>query len=85
MTKPRDDYAGHGVVVYERSQAEFHELIFSDPKQPFVVQKYVHNPLLIGGYKFHIRVYLVITSMFPLKAFVNRAGHILFATGESVS
>lgn len=33
-----------------------------------VVQRYVANPLLIDGYKFDLRVYVVVVSYDPLKA-----------------
>lgn len=37
-----------------------------------VVQKYLKNPLLLDGYKFDMRIYVLVTSVHPLEAFVYR-------------
>ena len=42
--------------------------------------RYLADPLLIGGYKFHFRIHLVITNLSPLEAFVQENGQCLFAT-----
>lgn len=81
VSKPKDDYGGHGVVVYSARSKIFRELIAEKPKKPFIVQEYIANPLLIGGYKFHMRMYLICTSVQkPVTAFVHRNGNILFST-----
>ncbi|CAL5992281.1 Tubulin_tyrosine ligase [Hexamita inflata] len=45
-----------------------------------VVQEYLHNPLLINGYKFDLRVYVLITSTSPLLAYVYPEGLVRFAS-----
>ena len=47
--------------------------------QEYVAQKYIQNPFLIKGRKFHMRFYLVITNMQPLHALLHREGLVLFA------
>jgi hypothetical protein len=37
-----------------------------------VVQKYLKNPLLLDGYKFDMRIYVLVTNLHPLEAFVYR-------------
>lgn len=89
VAKPKDDYGGHGVHVYSAKSKAFRTLIAENQykktancgKKPFIVQEYIDNPLLIGGFKFHIRAYLVCTSVHkPVTAFLHRNGNILFST-----
>jgi len=47
-----------------------------------VVQRYAHNPLLLNGYKFDLRLYVLVTSFNPLEAFVFEEGFARFSTGK---
>ena len=46
----------------------------------YIAQRYVTNPLLIRGRKFHLRLYLVITNLNPLRALLHKEGLVLFAS-----
>lgn len=48
--------------------------------QQFVCQVYLHQPLLIDGYKFDMRIYTLITSCDPLRIYVFNEGIARFAT-----
>lgn len=52
-----------------------HELDFTTTGT--FIQEYIDNPLLIDGYKFDIGVYIIITSIDPLRVYMYN-GDILF-------
>ena len=54
-------------------------------EEAYVVSRYVDDPLLIGGKKFDLRLYVVVTSFRPLRAFVSRLGFARFCAAKYVS
>jgi len=79
--KPRNDYGGKGIRVYKGTDPELVKAVQASDNEPrSLIQWYLPDPLLIGGYKFHMRIHLVITNLSPLEAYVQENGQCLFAT-----
>ena len=50
--------------------------------EPFIASRYLHNPLLINGLKFDVRIYVLITSMDPWRIYIYNEGLARFASEE---
>jgi tubulin polyglutamylase TTLL2 len=48
--------------------------------QQSVLQKYVHNPMLIKGMKWDMRIYVFIPKVRPLKIYLYKEGLVRFST-----
>jgi hypothetical protein len=44
-----------------------------------IISRYVHNPFLINGLKFDMRIYVCITSMDPWRIYIYNEGLVRFA------
>jgi len=79
--KPRNDYGGCGIRVYKGTDPELIKAVNASDSAPRnLMQHYIADPHLVGGYKYHMRIHLVITNLSPLQAFVQENGQVLFAT-----
>lgn len=47
-------------------------------KESYVISRYIDNPLLVGGKKFDMRLYVLVTSYSPLHAYLYKDGFSRF-------
>ena len=73
ICKPTDQSRGRGVFVFK-------DLKLLKYDCSCVVQKYVDRPFLIRGFKFDMRVYVLVTSYNPLTIYIYEEGLARFAT-----
>ena len=57
--KPIGKSRGRGITLIN----DMSDVVYSES---VVIQKYLKNPLLIKGYKFDMRIYVLVTSIQPL-------------------
>ena len=90
IMKPAGKAQGRGIFLFRKlkditdwkKEDYFHRDEEKDAKEPpetYVVQRYIDTPYLIGGRKFDIRVYVLVTSYSPLKVWLYRSGFARFS------
>jgi len=75
IVKPHASSQGKGIYLLKDLTQ-----LPSDENEINVVSRYIDNPLLIQGLKFDLRVYVLVTSFEPLRAYVYREGLTRFAS-----
>ncbi|PRP80001.1 hypothetical protein PROFUN_12288 [Planoprotostelium fungivorum] len=74
ISKPINLSRGRGIHVFKRKGYK------AEIDGPTVISKYVDNPYLINGFKFDMRIYVVLTSINPLRLYVYNQGLGRFST-----
>eukprot|EP00752_Nemacystus_decipiens_P002161 g2058.t1 len=75
IVKPSDSSRGRGVYLLR----ELGELAYD---RLSIVQRYISDPLTVGGYKADLRLYVVVTSLHPMTVSVYKDGIVRFATSK---
>ncbi|XP_063284061.1 tubulin polyglutamylase TTLL7 isoform X2 [Pelobates fuscus] len=73
IIKPANGAMGHGISLTrngEKLQAQDH----------LIVQEYIDKPFLMEGYKFDLRIYILVTSCDPLRIFIYNDGLVRMGT-----
>ncbi|XP_039766233.1 neugrin isoform X2 [Ornithorhynchus anatinus] len=73
ICKPDSGCRGRGIFI-TRNPREI------KPGEHMICQQYISKPFLVDGFKFDLRVYVLITSCDPLRIFVYEEGLARFAT-----
>jgi len=76
--KPCSQSCGRGIKVLGGDISEEDQKDLA--RKRGIVQRYIPNPLLINGYKFDLRVYVVVVSYEPLKVYINTEGLVRLST-----
>ena len=75
IVKPEAACQGKGIYITRRLED-------INPAEHLVVQRYMRSPYLVDGYKFDLRIYVLVASIDPLKVFIYDEGMVRFATEE---
>jgi tubulin polyglutamylase TTLL5 len=73
IVKPPNSSQGKGIYLLD----SLNEVQLSEN---VVVSKYIHNPYLIQGFKFDLRIYVLVTSMDPMRIYLYDEGLVRFAS-----
>jgi hypothetical protein len=71
--KPAAQSRGRGISVIN----DISSVVYGEP---MVMQRYLKNPLLLNGYKFDLRIYILVTSVNPIEMFIYKEGFGRFST-----
>lgn len=74
LTKQNTGSQGTGIVMLMNPS----QLV--DVSEDLIVQRYIHNPYLVRGLKHDMRIYVTLTSIEPMTAYINYDGLVRFCT-----
>ncbi|EGD73485.1 tubulin-tyrosine ligase [Salpingoeca rosetta] len=81
IMKPSGAAQGRGIfLVTKLSQLKRWSKDSKAQARSYVISRYLDRPYLIGGKKFDLRLYVLVTSFRPLKAYMSRLGFCRFCT-----
>jgi len=73
--KPPSGSLGLGIKLL-KNEKDFQKYSF--------INRYISNPHLLYGRKYHIRMYVVVTGIFPLKIYVFNEGQVMQASSDYI-
>ncbi len=88
ILKPSNKCQGQGITLVNKT-SKLKKINFNNKtitenntqitiNDTYVISKYIDNPFLIGGKKFDMRIYCLVTSFHPLKAYLYKQGFCRF-------
>jgi len=93
IAKPTGKAQGRGIFLVSRLQqlkkwSSSQKAPFSQQvpfRDPYIISRYIDDPLLVGGKKFDMRLYVLVTSYRPLRVFLHRSGFCRFCVEQYTS
>lgn len=90
IMKPVGRAQGKGIFLFSKlsdivewkKDTRFQPKKEDEQKDSYIVQLYIPNPYLIGGKKFDIRFYVLVTSFSPLQVWTYREGFARFSQAQ---
>ncbi|KHN86328.1 putative tubulin polyglutamylase TTLL9, partial [Toxocara canis] len=81
IMKPVAGAQGKGIFLFRKLKdiTEWKKGANSSDPQPYLVQSYISRPYLVASKKFDIRIYVLVTSFRPLRAWLHREGFARFS------
>ncbi|CAH1243846.1 TTLL7 [Branchiostoma lanceolatum] len=73
IVKPANGAMGNGISLYRNGEK-------IPQNEHIIVQEYMDKPFLLDGYKFDLRVYVLVTSCDPLRVFLYQDGLVRMGT-----
>ncbi|XP_013397848.1 tubulin polyglutamylase TTLL7 isoform X2 [Lingula anatina] len=77
IVKPSTGAQGHGISLYKNAEK-------IPQSEHFIVQEYLDKPYLLDGYKFDLRIYVLMTSCDPLRIFLFNDGLVRLSTEKYI-
>ena len=88
IMKPIGKAQGKGIFMFTKIKdiakwkTEFRWKPENNEVESYVVQRYIANPYLVGGKKFDMRIYALVTNFQPLKVYLYRRGFARFSAAR---
>jgi tubulin polyglutamylase TTLL9 len=88
IMKPIGKAQGRGIFMFTKLKdiakwkTEFRWKPENNEVESYVVQRYIANPYLVGGKKFDMRIYALVTNYQPLKVYLYRRGFARFSAAR---
>lgn len=76
--KPIGKSQGKGIFLFQKLNEITDWADSSTAPEPYIVQRYIYDPLLIGNKKFDLRIYVLVVSHNPLTIYLYRSGFARF-------
>jgi tubulin polyglutamylase TTLL5 len=76
ICKPASSACGRGISITKK----FSEMPVEGLEDNYIIERYIHRPLLFNGFKFDLRLYVAITSFNPLRIYLHDEGLVRLAT-----